>query len=145
MSSPTRVVQEFFDQYVRHRSTQDIGLILSQYPDSFMFADPKGARVVEKRAVLAASPGVREFLKAAGHQSTKVESLEETRLDEHYVLARAQFVWRFEKAPARPIEVEVDSTFILYVDRDALTIVFQQEHEEFQEALRARGVLPAKP
>ena len=145
MSSTSPVVREFFDRYARSRSAQDIEVIASQYPDSFMVAGPKGARVAEKAAVLAAFPTAQEFLRAAGHQSTKVVSLEETRLDEHYVLARVQFVWRFEKAPPTPIDVEVDSTFILYVDHGAPTIVFQQEREDFAEALRARGVLPPKP
>jgi hypothetical protein len=145
MSSTSPVVQGFFERYVRSRSALDIDLIASQYPDSFMVAGPKGARIAEKAAVLAAFPKGQEFLKAAGHQSTKVVSLEETRLDPHYVLARVQFLWRFEKASASPIDVEVDSTFILYVDQGAPTIVFQQEREDFQELLRARGVLPAKP
>lgn len=145
MSSTTPLVEQFFDQYARSRSTLDIGLIASQYPDSFMVAGPGGARVAEKSAVLAAFPRGQEFLKAAGHRSTRVASLDETRLDQHYVLARVQFVWRFEKAPAPAIDVEVDSTFILYVDHGAPTIVFQHEREDFQEALRARGVLPAKP
>jgi hypothetical protein len=145
MSSTPTVTREFFDQYARNRSALDIGLITSQYADSFMVADPKGARVAEKPAVVAAFPRGKEFLRGLGYQSTKVVSLDETRLDEHYVLARVRFVWRFEKTPAKPIDVEVDSTFILHVDHDALTIVFQQEREDFQEALRARGVLPAKP
>jgi hypothetical protein len=63
---------------------------------------------------------LKNALKRRGHKSTKVLSLDETRLDERYVLARVQFLWRFEKAPAH-------------------------EHEDFQHTLRARGVLPAKP
>ena len=51
-------------------------------------------------------------------------------------------MWRFEKPSAQPIDVEVDSTFILYIQDAMPTIVFQQEHEDFQQALRARGVLP---
>lgn len=145
MNATTRVVQEFFDQYARSRNVLDIDLIASQYPDSFVFAGPNGARCAEKPAVLAAFPRGQEFLKAVGHTSTKVVSLDETRLDPHYVLARVQFLWRFEQAPAQPIDVEVDSTFILYINDGAPTIVFQHEREDFQEALRARGVLPAKP
>jgi len=145
MNAATPGIQEFFEQYARSRSALDIDLIASQYPDSFMVAGPNGARVAEKAAVLAAFPRGQEFLKAVGHKSTKVESLDEIRLDEHYVLARVQFLWRFEKASAEPIDVAVDATFILYVDHGAPTIVFQQEREDFQEALRARGVLPAKP
>lgn len=145
MSATTPAVQEFFDQYARSRSALDIHVIASQYPDAFMVAGPNGARVAEKSAVLAAFPKGQEFLTAIGHTSTRVLSLDETRLDQHYVLVRALFIWRFEKASAEPIDVKVDSTFILYIDQGALTIVFQHEHEEFQQALRASGVLPAKP
>jgi hypothetical protein len=137
------LVQGFFDEYARSRSALDLTLIASQYSDSFMVAGPAGARVVEKSAVLAAFPKGQEFLRAAGHESTKVVSLDETRLDEHYVLARVEFAWRFARASAQPIDVPVDSTFILYVDHGALRIVFQQEREDFQQALRARGVVPA--
>jgi hypothetical protein len=139
----TPLVASFFDQYARSRSAFDLTLIASQYSDSFMVAGPAGARVVEKSAVLASFPKGQEFLRTVGHESTRVESLAETRLDEHYVLARVQFVWRFARPPASPIDVPVDSTFILFVDQGALRIVFQQEREDFQHALRARGVLPS--
>jgi hypothetical protein len=58
---------------------------------------------------------------------------------------RALFLWRSEKMSAQPIDVEVDSTFILYLNQGALKIVFQHEHEDFQQALRVSGVLPAQP
>ena len=145
MNTATPVVQEFFDQYARGRSILDLDLIASQYPDSIMFAGPNGAQAVAKSAVLAAFHGGQEFLRASGYKSTKVLSLDESRLDDHYVLVRVQFVWRFEKPSAQPIDVRVDSTFILYINQGAPTIVFQHEHEDFQQALRACGVLPAKP
>ena len=83
------------------------------------------------------------MLKTVGHTSTNLASLNETRVDEHYAMVRAQFVWRFEKAAAPPIDVTVDSTFILYI-KGVPKIVFQHEHEDFWQALRTRGVLPAQ-
>ena len=144
MSATIPAVQEFFDQYAQSRSALDIDLIASQYPDSIMFAGPNGVRVAEKPTILAAFPKGQEFLKALGHKSTKVLSLAETRLDDRYLLVRAQFVWRFEKPSAQPIDVKVDSTFILYLNRDGHQIVFQHEQEDFQQTLRASGVLPTK-
>ena len=127
MNTASPAVQAFFDEYARGRSTQDIGLIASQYPESFMFAGPKGARVAEKAAVVAAFPKGQEFLKSLGHQSTKVLALDETRMDEHYVLVRALFAWQFQRAPAASIDVKIDSTFILYIDQGVPTIVFQHD------------------
>lgn len=145
MTTTTPAVQEFFDQYAQSRSALDIDLIASQYTDSIMFAGPDGTYVAEKPAILAAFPKGQEFLKAHGHKSTKVLSFDETRLDDRYLLVRARFVWRFEKSSAQPIDVEVASTFILYISDGAPKIVFQHEPEEFQQALRASGVLPATP
>jgi ketosteroid isomerase-like protein len=144
MDVATPVVQEFFDLYTRSRSAMDIDRIASQYADSYMFASPDGARVAEKQAVLAGFPKALGLLKTVGYTSTQLASLDETRVDEHYAVVRAQFVWRFQKAAAPPIDVKVDSTFILYIKDGVPKIVFQHEHEDFWQALRTRGVLPAQ-
>jgi hypothetical protein len=145
MSTSSPVVREFFERYERSRNTFDLDVIDSQYPDAFMMAGPDGARVAEKQAALAGLPKGQALFKSVGHTSTTLVSLEETRLDEYYAMAHARFVWRFEKAPAPPIDVDVDSTFILYIRDGVAKIVFQHEHEDFLQALRARGVLAAKP
>ena len=145
MSTSSPVVREFFERYERSRNTFDLEVIDSQYPDAFMMAGPDGARVAEKQAALAGLPKGQALFKSVGHTSTTLVSLEETRLDEYYAMAHARFVWRFEKAPAPPIDVDVDSTFILYIRDGVAKIVFQHEHEDFLQALRARGVLPAPP
>ena len=145
MKAITPVIREFFDRYARSRSVQDIDLIAAQYPDAFMTAGPSGAQVAQRAAVVAAFPKGQEFLKSLGHESTEVLSLTETTIDEHYMLVRAVFVWRFRRASMPPREAKVDSTFILYIDQGAPKIVFQQEHEAFQHVLRASGVLPAPP
>jgi hypothetical protein len=145
MNTITPAIKDFFDQYARSRSVQDIDLIAAQYPDAFMTAGPNGTRVAQKAAVLAGFPKGQEFLKSLGHESTEVLSLKETRIDEHYMLVRALFVWRFRRGSTPPRAAKVDSTFILYIDKDAPKIVFQHEHEDFQQVLRASGVLPAQP
>jgi hypothetical protein len=142
MQTTSDVVRDFFRRYERSRNTFEPDLIETQYPDAFMFADPNGARVTEKRAVLVALSRGRELFRTLGHASTTLESLDETRLDEYYTMVRARLVWRFEKASTQPVDVAVDSVFILYIKHDVATIVFQHEHEEFQQALRERGVLP---
>jgi hypothetical protein len=142
MHAANHIVRGFFERYERSRNTMDAGLIDEQYPAAFTFAGPAGARIVEKPAVIASLSKGYDFLKTLGHRSTTLASLNDMTLDEHYTLVRAKFVWRFEKAAAPPIDVELDSTFILYINDATARIVFQQEHEDFQEALRARGVLP---
>jgi hypothetical protein len=143
MDVPTPVVQEFFEQYTKSRSAADIDRIVSQYADSCMLGHPNGALVADRQAFLEGFPKAMELLKTVGHTSTTLASLRETEVDEHYVMVRAQVVWRFEKAVAPAIDVTVDSTFILYI-KGAPKIVFQHEREDLWQVLRTRGVLPAQ-
>jgi hypothetical protein len=63
-------------------------------------------------------------------------------MNDRYAMLRAQFVWRFEEAAAPPIDVTVDSTFILYID-GVPKIVSQHERED-SGTYRQRGVLPSQ-
>ena len=143
MSAKSPIVQEFLEGYERSRNSFDVELIASQYPDAFMSAGPAGATVAQKPMVLASIPKGQALFTALGHKWTKLVASTETKLDDHYAMVRARFVWRFEKpAPADPVDVEVDTTFILFINDGVAKIVFQQEHEDFFHALRVRGLLP---
>jgi ketosteroid isomerase-like protein len=142
MDVATTALREFFEHYARSRTARDADGIVSQYADRCMLAGPDGVRVFEKQALLEVFPKALEFLKTVGHTSTRLASFSEASVDEHYAMVRAQLVWRFEKGATPPIDVEVDSMFILYLKDDVARIVFQQEHEDFFQMLRTRGVLP---
>jgi hypothetical protein len=144
MDVATPALQGFFEHYARSRSTMDIDGIVSQYADRCMLAAPDGVRVAERQELLEGFPKVLEFLKTIGHTSTSLESFSEASVDEHYAMVRAHFVWRFEKAAAIPIDVTVDSAFVLYLNDGVPRIVFHQEHEDFWQLLRRRGVIPAQ-
>ena len=135
-------LREFFEHFARSRTVMDIDGIVSQYADRCMIAVPDGVRVVERQELLEVFPKVLEFLKTVGHTSTRLASFSEASVDAHYAMVRGQLIWRFEKAAAPPIDVEVDSTFILYLEDAVPRIVFQHEREDFFQLLRRRGVLP---
>jgi hypothetical protein len=143
MNTSSPATRDFFDRYATSRTTYDIDAIAAQYPDTFMSAGPNGARLAQQTAIVAGFPKGQAFLTSLGHESTAVVSLDETTIDDRYRLVRAVFVWRFRR-PAMPArEATVESTFILYSNDDVTRIVFQHEHEDFQQVLRASGVLPA--
>jgi hypothetical protein len=144
MNEATPTLREFFEHYARSRSAMDIDGIVSQYADTCMLAAHDGVRVAERQEFVEGFPKVLECLKTVGHTSTTLASFSEATVDEHYAMVRAQLVWRFEKAAALPISVTVDSAFILYLKDGVPRIVFHQEHEDFFQLLRTRGVLPAQ-
>ena len=144
MDVATSTLREFFEHYARSRTVMDIDGIVSQYADRCMIAVPDGVRVAERQELLEVFPKVLGFLKTVGHASTRLASFSEASVDEHYAMVRGQLVWRFEKAAAPPMDVEVDSTFILYLKDAVPKIVFQHEREDFLQLLRRRGVIPAQ-
>ncbi|HLO15445.1 MAG TPA: hypothetical protein VK206_11480 [Anaerolineales bacterium] len=97
--------------------------------------------MIEKQKFLTALPKQQEFFKFLGHQSTKILSLDETRLDDQYTMVKAHFLMQFQKTVGRLIEANVDSTYILFIKGDLPKIVMHIEHEDLQEAMQARGLL----
>jgi ketosteroid isomerase-like protein len=143
MTSATDLIKAFFERWERIVNTDDVDLTASQYADPFMFADPSGVRVVDRSTFRAALPRRREFFQALGHRSTSIVSLKETALDDRYVMVRVRFQLEFESAAIGRRDVRVESTFILRARDGSLEIVFHVEHEDLQNAMRTRGLLPA--
>ena len=138
-------VQGFFEQYALGRTTRDAEFIASQYADPYMLADANGTRVIDRKTVLAVFPAGLELLKTHGHVSTSLRSLSEEIVDEHYRIVRARFVWRFERPELPIVEVNIDTLFVVFSKEGKFTIVFQQEREDFRDALRSHGILVAPP
>src|SRR5215510_6899997 len=113
MKSDNRI-KKFFEGVEQASNTLDLNLIDSQYADQFIFADPNGTRVIEKQKFLPALPKRREFFKSLGHRSTKVVSLDETRIDDQYTMVKAHFLMQFQKADGQTVTANLDSTYILF-------------------------------
>jgi hypothetical protein len=136
-------LNNFFESVEKASNSLDLELIDSQFADQFIFADPNGTRVIEKQKFLPALPKRQEFFKSLGHQFTKVLSLEETPIDEHYTMVKAHFLMQFKKTSGEIVETNVDSTYFLFMRGDMPKIVMHMEHEDLKEAMQARGLLPA--
>jgi len=136
-------IKLFFEGVEKASNTLDLNLIDAQYADQFIFADPNGTRVIEKQKFLPVLPKRQEFFKSIGHQSTQVLSLEETPIDDQYIMVKAHFLMKFLTGPGRITEANVDSTYILFTKGDSPKIVMHIEHEDLKEAMQARGLLPA--
>ena len=135
------LIKEFFEQVEQASNTLDLELIDSQFADQFIFADPNGTRVVEKQKFLTFLPQPQEFFKSLGHQSTKVLSLDETRLDDQYTMVKAHFLMTFHKSSGEIAEAKVDSTYFLFMKSETPKVVMHMEHEDLKEAMQIRGIL----
>src|SRR5260221_3536184 len=135
MKSDNRI-KKFFEGVEQASNTLDLNLIDVQFADQFIFADPNGTRVVEKQEFLAFLPQRQECFKSIGHQSTKVLSLDETKLDDQYTMVNAHFLMQFKKASGQIVEAKVDSTYFLFMKGETPKIIMHMEHEDVREAMK---------
>ena len=139
--NPDNKITAFFEGVEQASKTLDLDLIDSQYADQFIFADPNGTRVIEKQKFLPALPKRQEFFKSLGHQSTRVLSLDETPIDHQYTMVRAHFLMQFQQSSGEIKDVNVDSTYVLFMKGDTPKIVMHIEHEDLKETMQARGLI----
>jgi len=147
MKQVSDVVRKFFEDYERSidASNPENGpeLIASRYSDSFMFAGPKGAQAVKKEDFLKALPKRQSFFKTIGRTSSTIQSLEETRLDDNYVMVKAYWNMIFEKEAGQSVVAEISATYILFQEESSLRIVFQLDHQDLMQRAHDLGLLPA--
>ena len=134
-------VQKFFEDYERSLAQPGVDGAAASYADSFLFAGPQGATAVPKAGFLKVLPKRSEFFKAAGLVSSKIQSLEETRLDYSYLLVRAVWVMTFEKDPGHPTVIEAATTYILYHRENSVQIVFQLDHQDLAKMVQESDLL----
>ena len=133
-------VRTFFDNYERAVNTTDTEVFSCLYADTFMFGGPHGVQSVKKEDFLKVIPKRKGFFVSVGLRTTKLETLEETRLDDKYILVRAIWKMRFEKDPGKPIDDANSATYILSLENNALRIVFQIDHQDLTKKAQELGL-----
>ena len=83
-----------------------------------------------------------EFFKTVGLTSSKIQRLEESRLDTNYIMVKAYWKMQFEKDPAHPITDEISATYVLSQQGDLLRIVFQVDHQDWMKRVQSLGLVP---
>lgn len=135
-------VKKFFADYERSMTSSHPEVFETQYGEAFMFAGPQGAQAIKKDDFLTTLPKRAGFFKAVGLTSSKLKALEETQLDNHYVMVKAYWEMRYEQVAGQPIINEISATYLLYQQADELRIVFQLDHQDLLKRLKELGLLP---
>jgi hypothetical protein len=132
-------VRKFFDVFQETNAGGDMDRMVALYADPFMSADSTGVKVVKASEFRAALPKRKQLFSAIGCTSTKLQSVEETPLDDRYVLAKAIWRWEFPQ-PIEPIQLA--STYIIRKDGETPQVVFYLTGD-VMSVLRSRGLLPS--
>ena len=136
------VIEQFFEEFERVSNTFERDLLARQFSDPFIAAGPDGGiQVVKKEDFLAGIAKRQAFFHSIGFQFVKIVPLEETRLDDHYVMVKVQSRMRFEKNPGHPVNLQDSSSYILFIQDDSPKIVFYTTHENLMKILQEKGLL----
>jgi hypothetical protein len=130
-------IREFFETFEQTNAGGDIDRMVALFADPFMSADSTGVRVVQASEFRAALPKRKQLFSTIGCTSTRLLSVEETPLDDRYVMAKTVWRWEFT-APTEPIVLP--STYIVRRSGDELQIVFYLTGD-VMKVLRSRGLL----
>src|SRR6185437_14001073 len=99
----TITAEEFFRLYEQANSDFDVQLISKLYADIFMFANPQGVQTVKKEDFVKVLPRRKEFMRAAGLLSSRVDCVSVTKLDSKYILVKT--VWKVRVRAHNGVEV----------------------------------------
>jgi ketosteroid isomerase-like protein len=128
--------KEFFVRYERANSTSDVSAIGDLYADTFMYGGPNGTQAVKKEDFLRVIPKMKAHYSSMGLAETQLQTVEATLLSSKYVLAKT--AWRMTiRNSSGDRHVEAFATYILMREQaDALSIVFQIDHQELASLLK---------
>jgi hypothetical protein len=131
----TVTVEDFFRRYEQANHDFDVPLIASLYADTFMFANPQGVQVIKKDDFVKVLPRRKDFMKAAGLLSSRVDSIETSALDSKYILVKT--VWNVSfKANEGDVTRKTSATYVLSPRGDSFEIVFQLDHQDLMKTVQ---------
>jgi hypothetical protein len=140
----TDPIARFFDSFAQQSNRDDFEAQAAQFADTFLAASPNGAKCVSSRDFALALPKRKQLFASLGLQATKLVALDETVLDDRYVLVKTRWQMTFSCVNTNAEEVLADSTFILDTALDEYKIVLYLAHQDILEVLRNRGFTTAQ-
>ena len=135
-------IEEFFAKYEEGANTFEPDLVVSQFADSFMGADPNGVICgVNDDKFREAIPLREKFFRQIGFRSAKVLEVAETPLDERYTMAKVLWRMVFEKEQGHVGEFEFYITYFLFDPGPGPKVVFYISHDDEQKVMQEAGLI----
>lgn len=134
-------IERFFRNHEPNSNANNIPALVAQYADVFMAAGPQGTQVVRSADFARALSQRKKLFNSLGCQAAALVSLEETPLDTRYTLAKTQWRMNFVRAEVDPLEILVNSAFIIDSGAESPRIVFYLANQDIMAILKDRGIL----
>ncbi len=141
MQRASEPVKAFFDQYELNIRGSDHAAIAALYGESFVFAGPQGTQAVKRDDFIKVLPKRQRFFTSAGLRSSTIVALEETRVDDCWVLVKVRWRLTFEPTSKPAADVDVSTMYLLQQYPDGLRIVFQWDYDDLTKHVQELGLV----
>ena len=132
----TITAEEFFRLYEQANRDFDVPLIAKLYADTFMFCNPQGVHAVRKEDFVKVLPRRKEFMKAAGLLSSRVDSVHASSLDSKYLLVRTVWNMSFRANNGDEVDRETSASYVLSAVGESFEIVLQLDHQDLMKIVQ---------
>jgi hypothetical protein len=147
MNQTSTPIERFFQSYDHANSTSNIPLLVGHFADVFFAAGPHGAKSVARADFARGLLQRKQLFDTLGCQSSTLVSLQETPLDATHAMARTRWQLTFVRKEGEPLNILVDSTFIVDTGFDAepeaFKIILYLANQDIMQVLKDQGILPA--
>lgn len=141
MNAVEPTMRAFFEAFEASSATGDAASLAKLYTASFVVAGPNGVHVVKASDLAHIVPKRKQTLGAAGCGDAKLVSLNETRLDDHYSMVRAEWRWQVNCGDSESPEITLPSTYIVRRSSEGFRIAFYLAHGDIVAVLQERGLV----
>ncbi|SKC99272.1 hypothetical protein SAMN05660461_1429 [Chitinophaga ginsengisegetis] len=132
---------DFFTAYGRASLANDAEIIANCYAENFMAAGPSGNMTFKNDEKFTQwLEEMFKFNRKIGMQEMKVIKVETSPMGEYYTRALVRWGAVYSKNTSEIIEFEI--TYILYHVNDALKIIMYVSHENEEDVLKEKGIIP---
>jgi len=137
MHMPKTPITEFFERFAIDSNSPDAAAAASHFADAFLAAGPNGAQAVKASDFALALPKRKQLFASHRLRSTTLESVQEKRLSDRYVLVETRWKMTFlREGGEEPIVAE--SVFIVDLEQEPFRIVFYLSKQDPIAMLKAR-------
>jgi len=143
MNCSSSPMERFFQPLQGDSSTSNVPTLVQHFADVFLAAGPQGAKSVSRNDFAHGLTKRKQLFESLGCQSTALVSVQETQLDARYVMARTQWQMTFARRERGPLNIFVDSVFIVDAGTDDFKIIFYLANQDIMLVLKDHGILPA--
>jgi hypothetical protein len=123
-------VDAFFQRFARASADLDLDVLAGCFGEEFLSADKDHVQAVPRQAFIGFLPKRAEMFAAAGIGPAELEQMTYQQLDEHYVLARTEWL-----APrAEGDAVRLSSSYLIHRRGSDFRIVLYLNHRGLADA-----------